>query len=64
MKGVEHLRNNRYNFFERNDLLELSINSLPDDSVGTLPKLFDDLEFLEYVGLDFFGHRIIITVSF
>ena len=63
MKGVEHLRNSRYNFFERNDLLELSVDGLPDDSVGALAELLDDLELLEDVGLYFFSHRIIITTS-
>lgn len=49
MKGVEY-------FFEGYDSLELAVDGLPHNTVGTLTQLFYDLVFFENVRLYLFSH--------
>ena len=49
MKSVE-------NFLDGDDLLPLTVDSLPDDSVGSLSELLNDLVFLENMWFDLLSH--------
>ena len=47
-------------FFQSNDLFKFSIDCFPDNTVGSFAELLNDLELLEDMMLDLFGHQIIL----
>lgn len=56
--GIRSIVKSIKDFLESHDLFSLLVDGLPDDAVGSLAKLLQNVKFAQDVWLNFLCHRL------